>query len=87
MHYLCFTLTGLVASLLIASWGQAASVSKNLDITVTNGSPFRGSPYRQWSNGPSTSANFFPIEGMASEPEPHRRVQGNRNQHVRRLLG
>ena len=62
MRHLGFALSCLVVSLVIPSWGHAASVSQNPDITVaSSSSPSGGSPYSQWSNGPSTNANFFPV--------------------------
>jgi hypothetical protein len=52
-----------VASFVIPSWGLAASVSKSLDTAVIG-----DSPYSQWPNGPSTSANFFPIGVWLQSP-------------------
>jgi hypothetical protein len=47
---LLFALWCFVGWLGSTAWGHAASVSQD-----------SGSPYSQWSNGPSPSANFFPI--------------------------
>jgi hypothetical protein len=66
IRYLCFAVFCLVAPLTIAASGHAASVSQDLAITITGGTS--GSPYSQWSNGPSRSANFFPIGVFNQSP-------------------
>jgi hypothetical protein len=56
----------LLAVLFIGGSAEAASVSQNLAITVTAGAG--NSPYSQWPNGPSASANFFPIGVFEQSP-------------------
>jgi hypothetical protein len=53
---LLLVLSCLVGWLGSFAWGHAASVSENSGVSAAG-----GSPYSQWSNGPSPSADFFPI--------------------------
>jgi hypothetical protein len=78
-----FSQTGTYVLRLIVS-DSALSDIDDIHITVNNAPPPGGSPYSQWSNGPSTDPNVFPIGVWLQSPS---RIEAFKNIGVNTFIG